>query len=169
MMNNKKGNVFDSLDLGVALIGVFILMMIVGVLIQSFNTQIQTSTGMTPEAKTSSASINTRLPLIFDGGFLLLYVGLSLAAIFSAFTIQTNKLYAIFSILILGMIAVISFILSNIYDAFTNQPIISVYLANYHIIPFIMNNYVISFLIVGFAIFIALYAKPGGSGGGYYG
>ena len=160
---NKRGNVFDAMHIGIALLVLFLFIIVALIIIGAFNTAFQNAT-LSQTSKDASTSIATRAPSWFDGGFIVVYIGLIIAAIIGAYMIETSKIFFVFSIIVLGIILVISIGISNIYDSLANNPTINPYLASIPITSFLMNNYAIQILIIGFAILIALFGKPTGGG-----
>lgn len=159
---NKKGNVFDSINIGVVLLYAAFFFIIAIVIISRFNSAVQ-ATNVDAQSKQVSSELNVKIPQVFDSSFLVMYVGFALVAIIGAYQTNIAKYFAAFSIVILGIIVIISMAFSNIYDSVSNNTLLATYFSSMPIMTFIMNNYVGTILIIGFAIFLALYAKPNAS------
>jgi len=99
----------------------------------------------------------------FDMGVFLIFVGLCLAAIISAFFVQSHPIYFFFSIVGLIVVFTMAIIFSYMYNEIGTTPMLQASANAFPYISLIFNNLLLISVGMGFLIVIALYGKPQGT------
>ena len=102
---------------------------------------------------------------VFDYMFLFFAFGLGAFSIVSAFYINTNPVFFIFSIILMAIMVTISANVTNIFDAFATSSVFEPIAANFPYITTFMRNLPLFFLVIGIIIAVVMHAKPNIGGG----
>lgn len=106
---------------------------------------------------------------IFDQVFIVYAVGLGLFSVISAFYVNSHPVAYIFSMVMLGIVVMVSAMVSNAFDIFANNLALAPVIGDYTYIVLLMRNLPLFFLVLGLMIAVAMHGKPetnpsGGSG-----
>ena len=113
---NKKGSLQDVLFIIIALVGVAVVSLLVFKVSDELNQRFQDSTDVTPEGKDSMNKINNIYSGVLDNTFMLLVIGLSIAAIVLASLVRVHPAFLIFFMILLVIIIFLGGVFSNIYQ-----------------------------------------------------
>lgn len=107
-------------------------------------------------------SYNRYVP-IFDMIPLMILIFLFLATIISSFWINTHPAYFFVSVFLLIIFTVIFYIFSQVwFDLTLNSTMLNDSASNFTAIDFMMSNFVVFGVLIGFVVLAVLYAKFGG-------
>lgn len=99
-------------------------------------------------------------------GFFLVFVGLLISNLISAFLVRTHPIFLFLYIFILILTLLIGTYLGNAYDQMRNIPIFADQLANQTLINIVMENYILIILgtsVLGMVIVFAKFSSAGKS------
>lgn len=137
------------------LVAFVILFAFVGVFMNNvsneLNTAIQVEDDIAQQAKDIVSVNNTAQGNIFDSIGLLVFVGLWFGALVGAYNAPSHPLALVLAIFIVVGLGVSSMYLSNVWDDLENDGSLSSYAANFPMTSFLLQNYLIAVLIVGFS------------------
>lgn len=157
---SQKGNIaMDGMILVLILfIGGILIYFMTG-LLNDWNHQIQNDTSVDQNTKDQMANIQAYNTPMWDSAFLMIFAGLTLFIIVSAFFIDTHPIFFIITVLGLIGLYIATPIISNIfYDISMTDGIYQI--ANGFVyIPYIMNHLLEIVIAQTFIALIALYAK----------
>lgn len=103
---------------------------------------------------------------VFDSMFIVFAIGLGLFSVISAFYVDAHPITFIFSMILLGIIVMVSAMITNAFDLFATNVIMESVVGEFTYIILFMRNLPLIFFILGLMIAIALHGKPRGQGGG---
>ena len=156
---NKKGFLGDIVYIGIFMF-VFAVMILVGYLmLTNINTNFQASDDISTQAKTMLNTQETRYTNVWDGIFAFIFIGLSIAAIISAFLIDTHPIFFILSLLFIAFFIIAFAILANAYYTLESADAFIGFAEDFVAMHYIMNHLAHYIVIEGFLISLALYAK----------
>jgi len=159
-LNFKKGNTFLDSILVLIVLFVFAIATISGMyLLDDVNSDIIADTDSAQETKDSIGTTYNQFQSVFDAGFIIIFVLFWLFVIIASFMIDSNPIFFIVAILLLGFVIYIGAALANYYVEFSEEAEMVAISDLFPMTNFVMNNLVIFVLIIGFSIIIALYAK----------
>lgn len=162
---NNKGNAFDVFYIGltcfIGALSILLIATIYGQVSPMLTENIQSTEGQ------NAITQGTAAYLVFDYGYLGLFVGLVLFILFSASQVRTHPLYLVVSICLLVLFLIITPQFTNAYEKFVSDSHIATTVISYPIIDYIMDNLPTLITIIGFVVLIILYGKSGNGGAGY--
>lgn len=126
------------------------------------NTAIQASPALSNESKQVTANVNSSFPGVMDSMVAFAFMGLWLLALFMAYNSGGSPVLVIFSIIIIAFMAVAAMILSNIWSDVSSEASLSSYASSFPITNFLLNNYLVVFIVVGFSVVMVLASRGGG-------
>lgn len=162
---NKKAQ-FLQLLIAIPILFLFMLVVLFMNKVGSeFSVDIQNSSLMTNQSKSVLATNVDSQPNIFDGIGALVIVGLWLAAMVSAYAVDSHPLWGVVALFLIASLGVASMVLGNAWEELGDDGQLSGYESNFPIMNFFFGNYLILTLVMGFStLWVLLYR---GSGGGY--
>lgn len=158
---NKKGSVQDVFFIAGFVFLIAITFVIGWMMMSKLNENIQVST-FSDSGKQIVANTNNKYVSWFDGIFLTVFLLLWAITLILAYQIDTQPVFFIFTIVIFGILAIITAVLGNTFYDFASNAGISDYASAFTIIPFVMNNYVQAMVVCGFSVALVIYAKVRG-------
>lgn len=162
---NKRGFVQDSFYITAMLflgaLGIVLAFFIYGNLNQAF---IDTP-GLPSEPIEDFTSGYERFPTVWDYGFLFILVVVYMSVMILSYLLPTNPAFYVIVIFILMAMMLVAGFLSNAwFEIMTDTPL-GISADNFPIMSFIINNYVMFVLLLGFLSAMAFYAKSQTQGG----
>lgn len=164
---NKKGDIQDLIMIAVFIVG-FAMAGIIGYrFFIEFNDKIEDTGFFTNESLEMMNETETRMPAVFDGGLLVVFVLATLVMLISAWFVDVHPAIFIMAFIIVIAIIISAGAMSNAYQEFTQQDALLNASAEFPITNFMVGNLPIIILIVGVALTIVLFAKFRFARGGY--
>jgi hypothetical protein len=161
----KKGQMVQ-LALGVVLIfALLIVFVALNLVTKTVNTSIQAETDISTEAKAVSADVSASYDNVFDQGLMMVLVGIWLLVMALAYVGANNPLFLVVAVLVLASLGFVGMILSNGYSEFSSDVDVAAFAADFPMSNFILNNYLVVVLVIGFSgVIVYLYRSVGGYG-----
>ena len=162
LFKNKKGSALDILWIAGTLIALAVIILIVYKVSDEFNTKLSTDSTFNEyagaeNAKSSMNQMNNMYPGIIDNGFLVLAIGLSIAAIILAAMVRIHPVFLVFFIIIWALIIFLSGVFSNIYQEMAAQPEMTALADNLTFTTHILNYLPFIVGILGGVLAIIMY------------
>ncbi len=123
-LRGKKGSAQDIIFWGVVLVFFGGIMLLGFHMASAFDTQISTMSGIPVAATTASAKLTSFYPGIIDNMFLVLVVGMVIAAFALASLVRVHPVFIPFYIMALFLIIVLSAIGSNVYQEMASNSVL---------------------------------------------
>lgn len=161
-MKSKKAFLGDAIFL-VAFLFLMSIVVIVGwFALSKVNDSWQNSTELPTESRTIMSNWSGRYVSVFDWFIAIVFIGLVIALMISAYLLRSNPVFAGIALLILFITIGIAMRVSNAYRSFISSEGIAEYAVSFNITNTIMDN-LPKFLLFILVIFvIVLYAKGRG-------
>lgn len=157
-MKHKKGYIQDFIFFGVIVLILSIIILFGGRLNTDINENYQnTSAGTT--AKTLSQNMSDRFNGVFDYVFITVFIIFALAIMASMFLLDTHPVLFFALIIIFAFILIIMAIIGNVYEEVSTNDKLSETAANFTVLGWLMDNFVLAILVFGFLGIIVLFAK----------
>lgn len=156
---NKKAGLDDGIYFIIVMLALAIIFVVGNLVVTKVNTEFQNSGSISAEGKSISGSLADRYAGVVDGAFLTFFVGVFLAMVIGAFFIRTHPALFWLSIPILAFFVFIAAIYGNFFENFAQNSQIATSVADFTILTFVMNNYVMFIMGAIIVISIALFAK----------
>jgi len=160
ILESKKGNVllesFFIIIVLVALAFVTIGGYIASEEIQGF---LEEDDQLAPEALVIATDINDRYDNTMDGIFAWVLGILWVIVVILSFFVDSHPAFYIVSIVLLVGLLIAAGYISNAYEEFENDPGLSVYIGDFPMMNYIMNNLLLVIAVLGGSIALSLYAK----------
>lgn len=164
---NKKGNVEDII-FGVVML--FVIIICLFAIMQCFDKvaiSINSSDTISPVTKDDLNVKARTLPSVMDSTYLIVFVGVFISIIVSAYIIRSNMLFLFIALILLAIFIVISAALSNIVEGYVNDPNNIDYMAtHFQLSQYMILHYPLFVMGFGMLILIILYGKIQSGGGG---
>jgi hypothetical protein len=162
-MTSKKGSLpLELLVVIVVLFGFTIMAFLGKNIIDDLNTDIQSDADMSAQAKSTSSSMATRLPSIFDAGLALIFILLWIAVLILGFQIDVQPAYFVVALIFLIIVIGIAFLIDNAYTEVIGDEIFSSMPTYFPMTNFIMDKLGIIIALMGGSLLIVLYGKMRG-------
>ena len=147
---NKKGQI-AALLIGMVLVIVFALISVFSwKALDGINDEFQLSTDLDNTSKESLNNITTSFPSVFDGLILMVIVAVWFLCMVFSWQSSDNPLLAVLGFVLLGILMLISMVLSNVWsDVTTSDPSIG---GAFPLTSFFLSNYLMIILIMGASI-----------------
>lgn len=161
---NKKGSIQDILYIAVFLLAFGMCVYIGMYIFKSFNETESTQQIMfntTVGNFTAGKAMQTLK--MYDLFFPMVMIGLTIGTIILAFYIRTHPALFIAFIIILMVTVLVSAVLSNIFEDFSNETSFETVRGYYPVMNYLMGNLPIIILIIGFIVAIVLFGTSGGN------
>ena len=162
-MMNKKGDVTDIL-IFVSFIFFFGLMIFVSAKV--FPTIVTSLNQSSLNINQTQTSINTLHNVTTEGfnqGFIILFAGLIIVQIGTAFLIRQHPFFIILYLVTLVAGAFLGMVMSNAFTEISTNPAFVDTLAEQPVISWVMDNLLAVVIGVDILTLIIIFAKPGGS------
>ena len=160
----KKGTIADLFYVVVVLFTLFIILITSYKVFDDITIEMNASRNdgmMSDQSIDMMTSNKDRYITIFDYAFLFIFGGLQLALLISAFWIRTHPMYFVVALILIALLAFVTFQISNIADEFgMDSDYVGIY-EEFNIMRYIMRNLPILEIIFGFVTLIVLYMKGG--------
>lgn len=156
MPRGSKGTVIDILTIGIFLFVFFVIVIFSSFILTSTSNTI--NAGDTGFNTTLMDQANSALG-VFNYGFLLLFFGLSAAAILGAYLIDTHPAFFIVSFVLWLFLILLSTVFTDMAFAIAQQAELQATVNNFNIMVLIMLNLPTEMLIIGAVIMIVLFGK----------
>lgn len=150
---------FDIIFIAIAAFALIVTILLVARINSELNTEIQASDVIVTSGKTASAHITTNFPGWWDAAFIVIWVVLSLAAIISAWFIDTHPVFFFISLPALIVIFIVLIPISNTLETIAADSSLASVISSFPMIIFFINNFFKIMIVEGFLIAISLYAK----------
>ena len=158
---NRRGFVGDILMLAIFMFVLGLTIMVGYLTLSSVNTQFQSQASIGTVGQGIVNDATNKYTGLWDGIFGFLLVGLSLAAIISAYFVDTHPILFPMMLIVLAAYIVVSGALANAYFAVESASAFSSFAENFRLMHYIMTHLAYYVAIQGFLIFVALFAKTG--------
>lgn len=99
---------------------------------------------------------------VFNPGLIFILVGLIIAMVVGAFTIQTHPVFAVASFLILIFVIILAAVFGNVFSEYVENPQMSEAAASFSTMTLVFQNLPLIILAAGVLIMVVLYGKSGG-------
>lgn len=159
-MINKKGSLpLELILVVVVLFGFGLIAFLAKDIMTDVNTEIQADASISADAKTQSANMTTRIPTIFDAGFILIFILLWIAVLVFGYQIDTYPIYFIVALILLVISIGIALAIESSYtdlledDTFSSMP------NDFPLTNFILSRLGLVITIMGASLLIVLYGK----------
>lgn len=128
-------------------------------IISAVNVEVQDMDSLPSESKAAFNVVEDKYKSSLNTGFLLLWFGAFIAALISAWFIDTNPVFFFLSLLILIIIFVAAVPIVNVTEAILTSSMLSSETAEFPIILWFIANFYKIIVVQGVIILITLYAK----------
>ena len=163
---SKKGQSDNLVLVIVAFFTLSIAILPAFFILDSFNTEAQSMTEFNNSAGTNLQNVVDAYPAIWDGAAALVLVLLFAALLVSAFLVDSQPIFLVFSIPLFLLTMLVAGFLANVWDAFRTSEPLQPLADQFTIIPFVFENYIIVFSIMGLISLGVLFAKIRSNNGG---
>lgn len=106
----------------VSLVAITIITLLVFKIYNEVNKKFQDNDDITTEGKVAANTIENQFTGILDNSFMLLFIGLCIAAIGLAALVRVHPIFFVFFIILLVIIIFLAGIFSNIYQKIASNP-----------------------------------------------
>jgi hypothetical protein len=164
---NKKGDIQDLIMIAVFIVGFAMAGIIAYKFFGDFTEKVADTGTFSDDAMTTMNETQARMPPVFDGGLLVVFVLATLVMLISAWFVDVHPAIFIMAFIIVVAIIIIAGAMSNAYQEFTQQDALLNESAEFPMTNFMINNLPVIILIIGIALTIVLFAKFRFAQGGY--
>ena len=156
---SRKGFIGDTLTLIVFFFIIAVTILAVYLIVGNVKTSFDNTSGISTTTKTIMTDYKNNYVGLWDGIFGFLLVMLSLAAVASAFFIDTHPVLLPFVVIVLAIYVFISAAVANAYYAVEASGSFISVAEEFTIMHFVMSHLAYYAAIIGISIMIALFAK----------
>lgn len=161
---NKKGFVGDMGIYVILIFAIALSLVVIYYINDTINTAVQGNEGFPAISKTIFSRFNNRFVAIWDAWSVFLVLGFLAVLVITAFALRSHPVFAMFSILILIFIGILSVHFSNSYNDVVTNPVLLTHANEFGKLNFIMTNLPKIFIALGFIFIIVLFAKTKSQG-----
>jgi hypothetical protein len=155
---NRKASNMDMLIIPVVGVVLAIVFIVTLLFIRNVVPNITSAENMDPAIKTEiDDQVNNRSVSLFDGMFLMMFIGFYLATIALAFIIDSHPIFFILSLMVWVISIPVTAIMANTYYSVSSS--MGSYASDFIIIPWIFAHYVMILIVMAVPIAYVLYAK----------
>ena len=122
LRRNKKGSIQDVIYIIVSLVAVIIVSLLVYKIFNEVNNKFQDNDDITTRGKTAANQIENHFTGVLDNSFMLLFIGLAIAAIALAALVRVHPVFFVFFLILLVILIFLSGVFSNIYQKIASNP-----------------------------------------------
>ena len=161
---NKRGDFTGVLILIVSIAAFAIFLLTVSYIMKTVNPAMQANMGISNEINQSFTSGVNVVTHTFPFLWLIMFSGLMLGVMASAWFIPSHPIFFPFFAILLIIAIAIAMPLSNAYDQYAAAPALASTAAEQGTIGFMMTNLPYLAFIIGLIVLVLSFAKPGGTG-----
>jgi hypothetical protein len=164
--NNKRGVISDIYVWVLVFFGIVVFSLAGTLMFDMFNDAVQGG-DFSADAKNPTQNMRDEVPPGLDSGLLLVFFGAHISIIFFAFLLRSHMIVFPFMFLLLVMLVVMSGFLGNAWEDIVSIPELETIQAEYPMTTWLMDNFMMANLFMGFLdliIFLGLGAIVGGGG-----
>lgn len=118
---NKKGSIIDIIYIIIAIVVISVGSLLVFKVSDEINQKFQDSDAIPAQGKTASTAMNNMYSGVLDNSFMLLVIGLSIAALALAAMVRIHPIFIVFFVILLVIIVFLAGVFSNIYQAVASE------------------------------------------------
>lgn len=156
---SKKGFIGDTLTLIIFFFIIAVVILAMYKVIGNVKTSFDSTDGIADASKTIMTDYNNNYVGLWDGIFGFLLIGLSIAAIASAFFVDTHPILLPIVIIVLAIYVFISAAVANAYYAVESAGSFVSFAESFTIMHFVLSHLAFYAAIMGMGITVALFAK----------
>lgn len=157
IMKNKKGTLQDIIFIIGVVVFFGVLILVAFKINDGITTQVNTMSGMAPEAITAANKMNSYFPGVIDNTFLLLTIGLGIVTLVLAGLVRVHPLFIGLFFIALILIIILAGIGSNVYQEMAEDPNLSPQANKLVIISNVMNFLPFIIGIFGTILMVVMY------------
>lgn len=159
LLKNKKGTMEDVIFIGIiaAVLGVFILVM--AYITPEISDKLRGTEINDSSAARTALNYSDTFASRLDVVFLIVFVGLIMGMLVSAFLIDAHPIFIPIFIFFLAFAVVAGAVMSNVYETFTEDPTLAATAAQNTFTGAILDNYVLIIIVVGVLSMILTFGK----------
>lgn len=160
ILGYKQGNaIVDSIYIVIVLFAIAVITVFLYVSLYEVNEDIQEDEDLSADAKQILDDTTTDYPILFDGLFIFILVGLWILVIIASFSIDAHPIFfgVVFVLLIFVFLAAIIF--SNTFVETMAEEDMIAFAIQFPKMQWVMNNLLTVIIVIGFSIMLALYGK----------
>lgn len=167
-MRKKSGSTSASKRGQALLDGSYILIVLFSVAIVSilsysiyseFNDDIQSDADISANTKAVSQNLNNRTPVTLDYVFFYVLMGLWIALIVTSYFIDTHPVWFVVVLLSMIFVFVAAIALANTYDDIATDADFVSYAADFPLMNWVFNHFLVIFIFIVLSSFITMFAK----------
>lgn len=156
----KKGNVaIDVIILIIVLFSFALAGIFINIFTTEMNTSIQNDTSISIEGKELMQTTTTGFPSLVNDLFLLIFIGLWIVMLITAWFTDTHPIFFIFTAILLVFVTLIGMNISNAYQEITADAGVVASADMFPNINLIMSNLGAIVLVIGFSVVMVLFGK----------
>jgi hypothetical protein len=159
---DKRGQWLQLTLVIVILFGLGIAYLFLGTITEDLNTTIQAETGMSAQSKLVMQTHADSQGSVFDSSIAVVLAGVWLLCLALAYNAQGNPLLLVVALFIIVALGVVGMFLSNAWDEFSTDPGFSSAAGDYLITGFVLSNYLVFVLVMGFSTLMVGMSRGGG-------
>lgn len=156
---NKKGSIGDLFFILLVITVTGIVFITGWMAMSKVNDKFQAGDQLSQSGKDIMQDSSDNYVASLDGVFLTLFIAMYLGSILLAFNIDAHPAFFFLSIIIFAVLVLITAVMANAFWEFTNNAEVISYASDFTIIPFIFNNLVQVFIVMGFGLAGVIFAK----------
>ncbi len=154
-----RGQVLELLIVGVIIFAGFVTLLVGS---EVYERILETDAWPTNEVGNATNTAAAETLNVLDAGILFLMIGMGAALVIGAALIKTHPAFFLVSIIILGVLVVVSPAMTNAFMGFATSDALTDDATEYSLSTYAISNFPIYVVVVGVLIIIALYAFGGG-------
>lgn len=164
LFGNKRGYM-AQLVISIVFLFVLGLVFVATYMAQSqINSELQLDTEMDSGSKAVLQQQTNAMPDVFDSGLILIAVILFIVVLALAYNASASPVALVAVILIISALGFASMFISNAWDDFSNDADFSTYTAGFPFTSFLLENFLIYVLVLGFSSLMMYMYSQGGLG-----
>ena len=158
--SSRKGNaVMDTTTILLVLFVSILAVIVAKVLFNDLNDDVQNDTSLSNSTKQLVASQNTAYSSLMDNGFMIIFVGLWIVMLASAFFSDTHPIFFVITIILMIGVLVIGAVIGNTYEEILEDDDFNSIEDDFPKSHRIMSNLLVVTIIISFTITLALFGK----------
>jgi len=104
-------------------------------------------------------NVGSEFPLVFDSALLIIFIGLWIFSLVSAYFIDTHPIFFIFSVILLVFVLIAAMIVNNVGEEMLADADLNLPVESFPITNFLISHLFIVLLVVSFSVVFVLYGK----------
>lgn len=116
IFDNKRGTMENNFDVIGQIFALVLIVIFVVIIIDKFNTNIQSMPGATDAAKDAISKMDSKVPAAWNWGILLVYLILFAITLLAAAKSPQNPIFIVVIIFFMIFLVFASMIITNVYD-----------------------------------------------------